>query len=241
MIVLFTDYGLQGPYVGEVEAMLFSYAPSERVINLLSDVPAQNVQSGAYLLAALSTNFPRETIFFCVVDPGVGSAQDPPVVIKLGDHQFVGPHNGLFDIVSRRSATVECWQITYQPPKLSNSFHGRDLYAPVCAMLAKQQPIPGKKMAWIPRCNWPDDLAEIIYFDGFGNAWTGSRAEALDVQTTLLIEGNQIRHADTFASVTPGEPFWYENSSGLVEIAVNQGSAREQLGLVIGSKLKRFV
>ena len=238
MIVLFTDYGLQGPYVGEVEAMLFRYAPSERVINLLSDVPRQNVQAGACLLAALSANFPKRTIFFCVVDPGVGGGKEIPVIIRLGDHRFVGPHNGLFDLVTRRGEAVECWQITYQPAKLSNSFHGRDLYAPVCAMLAKQQPVPGKKIAWAQRHHWPDDLPEIIYFDTFGNAWTGIRAATVDVQTTLKIEGKEIAHADTYAHVAPGTPFWNENSCGLLEIAVNQGSARDVLGLEIGIKVR---
>lgn len=238
MIVLFTDYGQQGPYIGEIEAMLFRYAPSERVINLLCDVPAQNVQAGAYLLAALSADFPKGTIFFCVVDPGVGSGRDLPVVIRLVDHLFVGPHNGLFDLVSRWSATVECWQITYQPVKLSNSFHGRDLYAPVCAMLARQQPVPGRKIAWSQRYNWPDDLAEIIYFDSFGNAWTGIRAAAMEVSKTLVVAGREIKHSDSFAGVPPGTSFWYENSSGLVEIAVNRGCAREELGLEIGSEVR---
>jgi len=217
--------------------MLFRYAPAERVVNLMADVPRQQVQAGAYLLAALSRNFPKGTTFFCVVDPGVGSGQDLPIMIRMNEHRFVGPHNGLFDLVTRQADTVDCWEITYQPAKLSNTFHGRDLYAPVCAMLANQQPIPGRKITWAKRHNWPDDLPEIIYCDRFGNAWTGIRAATLDVNTTLMVAGQSIRHADTFASVATGVPFWYENSSGLAEIAVNQGSAHGQLGLEIGSKL----
>ena len=240
MIVLFTDYGLQGPYIGEVEAQLFRYAPSERVVNLMADVPRQNVQSAAYLLAALSDNFPRGTTFFCVVDPGVGSGRDKPIVIRMGEQRFVGPHNGLFDIVTRRrEETVDCWEITYQPENLSNSFHGRDLYAPVCAMIANQQPISGRRVDWAQCYNWPDDLAEVIYFDGFGNAWTGIRADTIDAETTLEIAGRQVKNADTFANVAQGEYFWYTNSSGLLEIAVNQGSAKEVLGLEIGSRITR--
>jgi len=239
MIVLFTDYGLQGPYLGEVEAKLFRYAPSERVVNLMADVPRQNVCAAAYLLAALSDGFPNGTTFFCVIDPGVGSGSDRPVLIRMGERRFVGPHNGLFDIVTRRGNNVDCWEITYQPEKLSNSFHGRDLYAPVCAMIANQQPVPGKKIDWMPRYNWPEDLAEVIYMDGFGNAWTGMRAGNMEVDSILVVAGKQVKHADTFAKVSPGEAFWYENSSGLVEIAVNQGSAREVLGLEIGSKVSQ--
>jgi hypothetical protein len=235
MIVLFTDYGLAGPYLGEVEAVLFRYAPAERVIRLMADVPPQNVQAGAYLLAALSRGFPKGSIFFCVVDPGVGSGRDPPIMIRMNEHRFVGPHNGLFDIVTRSTGIVDCWEITYQPVKLSNSFHGRDLYAPVCAMLAKQQPVPGKKVAWSQRHSWPDDLAEIIYFDGFGNAWTGLRASSMDPDTTLTVAGKAVKHALTFADANAGEPFWYENSSGLVEIAVNRGSAEKTLELKVGT------
>lgn len=238
MIVLFTDYGLEGPYVGEVEAQLFRYAPSEKVIRLVNDVPRQNVKAGAYLLAALSGNFPRGTIFFSVIDPGVGSGRDKPVVIRMGEHRFVGPHNGLFDIVTRHGGDIESWEITWDPPELSGTFHGRDLYAPVCAMIANQQPIPGKSMAWKECHNWPDELKEIIYFDGFGNAWTGIHAEDVDTESLLVVDRNEIKHADTFADVSTGEPFWYANSSGLVEVAVNQGSAREVLNLEVGSKIK---
>ena len=219
--------------------MLFRYAPSERVINLMADVPRQNVHSAAYLLAALAGGFPRGTTFFCVIDPGVGGGQDLPVLIRMDEYRFVGPHNGLFDIVTRRGGQVDCWEITYQPDRLSSSFHGRDLYAPVCAMLANQQPIPGRKIDWQQRFNWPDDLAEVIYFDAFGNAWTGIRAHTVDTAAVLQAAGQLIRHADTFSSVPRGEIFWYANSSGLLEIAVNQGSAREVLGLAIGSTIDR--
>lgn len=237
MIILFTDYGLNGPYLGEVEAMIFRYAPKERVINLLADVPRHNPQAGAYLLASYAGRFPNGTIFFCVVDPGVGSGADKPVIIRMGDHRFVGPHNGLFDIVVRRAAQMECWEITWKPEQLSSSFHGRDLYAPVCAMLANQQPVPGKKLDWRPRYDWPDDLNRIIYIDHFGNCMTGVRAGRISRDAMITVGNREIINAETFASVKKGEAFWYENANGLVEIAVNHGSARELLDLEIGSEI----
>ncbi len=237
MIVLFTDYGLQGPYLGEVEAALLRYAPNERIINLFADVPRQDPRAGAYLLAAYAPRFPRGTIFFCVVDPGVGSGADRPVVIRVGNQRFVGPHNGLFDIVTRQSDEVECWEITWQPPELTRTFHGRDLYAPACAMLANQQPVPGKKAAWRERWGWPDDLYEVIYIDGFGNAMTGIRAEGISEQAAVTAGGQAVKNADTFSSVKKGEAFWYANSAGLLELAVNQGSAAESLGLKIGTEI----
>lgn len=237
MIALFTDYGLQGPYLGELEAALFRYAPSERVINLFADVPRQDPQAGAYLLAAYSRGLPPGSIFCCVVDPGVGSGADKPVMLRLGEHRFVGPHNGLFDIVTHRAAEVESWHITWRPESLSRTFHVRDLYAPVCAMLANQQPVPGKRLEWRRRHDWPDDIPRIIYIDGFGNAITGMRAAWLGAAGNLQVGEHTLTRAGTFAEVPRGQAFWYENSSGLVEIAVNQGSAADALGLTVGSEV----
>ena len=238
MIVLFTDYGLEGPYIGEVEAVLFRYAPAERVITLFADIPRQNPQCAAYLLAAYSGGFPRGTIFFCVIDPGVGSGRDMPVVIRIGDHRYVGPHNGTFDIVARRGGNVQCWEVTWEAERMSRSFHGRDLYARVCAMLANQQPVPGKPRDWRPRYDWPDDLSKIIYIDHFGNLMTGIRASEIDESAIISIADREINNAETFSSVKKGEIFWYENSTGLVEIALNQGSAAETLSAVIGSEVE---
>jgi len=237
MIVLVTDYGLKGPYLGEVEAVLFRYAPAQRVITLFADVPRHNPQAGAYLLAAYGRGFPNGTIFFCVVDPGVGGGRDKPVVLRIGDHSFVGPHNGLFDIVARRATGVECWEITWQAEDLSASFHGRDLYAPVCAMLANQQPIPGRRIDWRPRHDWPDDLEKIIYIDHFGNLISGIRAAGIDSSAVVHIGGLALNNAVTFAAAKQGEAFWYANSSGLVEIAVNRGSAATDLSAAIGSEI----
>ncbi|MEJ2760840.1 MAG: SAM-dependent chlorinase/fluorinase [Gammaproteobacteria bacterium] len=240
MIVLFTDYGLKGPYLGELEAAIFRYAPGERVINLFADVPRQDPRSAAYLLSAYSRGFPARTLFCCVIDPGVGSGADKPVIIRCGEHRFVGPHNGLFDVVTRDSGEVQCSEITWRPEKVSNTFHGRDIYAPVCAMLANQQPVPGKSIPWRPRHDWPEDLYRIIYIDGFGNAVSGVRAAAAGEATLLRIGDRDIKRATTFSDVAVGEAFWYENSSGLVEIAVNQGSAAEALGIGIAAEFTLF-
>ena len=85
--------------------------------------------------------------------------------------------------------------------------------------------------------DWPDDLAEIIYLDDFGNAMTGLRASTLDGGRQLQVGGRAVAPARTFGEVAPGEAFWYANSCGLAEIAVNQGSAREQLGVTVGDRV----
>ena len=128
MIFLFTDYGLEGPYTGQVETVLHQQAPNEKVINLMADAPRNNPKASAYLLASLVSHTPEGSILFCVVDPGVGSDADKPVMLKIDGRWYVGPNNGLFDIVIRQSREIEVWEITWKPGKLSNSFHGRDIY-----------------------------------------------------------------------------------------------------------------
>ena len=238
MIALFTDYGLQGPYLGQVEAVLHKLLPTEKVINLLADAPRNNPKASAYLLAAFSRALTTdaETIFFSVIDPGVGSFQDPPVIIKADGQWYLGPDNGLFDIVYRRSSGVECWRLDWRPETLSASFHGRDLYAPAVAMIRKNEN-PGDIIPWKDRHGWPDDLNEIVYVDHFGNCMTGIRSEFQSDIGVIKINGITIPFADTFSSVPHGTAFWHGNSQGLIEIALNGGNAAKQLNLEIGTEL----
>ena len=238
LIAFFTDYGLHGPYLGQVQAVLHRFLPGEKIINLLADAPRNNPRASAYLLAAFSRAFGAApgTIFFSVVDPGVGSFQDQPVVIKADGQWYVGPDNGLFDIVCRRSSELQCRRLDWRPETLSASFHGRDLYAPAAAMIRKND-IPGEEIPWEDRHGWPDDLAEIIYVDHFGNCMTGIGSEALEENRVIRVNGITIPYADTFSSVPHDNTFWYGNSQGLIEIAVNRGSAAERLNLAIGTEL----
>lgn len=235
MIVLFTDYGVTGPYTGQLEIMLRGRAPDTPVINLCADVQRQNPKAAAYLLAALRQSLSEPAVWLCVVDPGVGTWTDQPVMLNLDGRWFVGPDNGLFDIVGRRARQCSGYVIRWRPDVLSTSFHGRDLYAPVAAELAQGRHPAAEACNWQPRHQWPDDLNEVIYIDAFGNAMTGMRAASLDPGAELIINGNTLGHAATFANVAPGAAFWYENSNGLVEIAVNQGSAEDELELEVGN------
>ncbi len=238
MIVLFTDFGGSGLYVGQIKAVLARDAPSARVIDLLHDAPAFDAKRSAYLLAALVDVFPSEAVFLCVVDPGVGGER-AALVVEADGRRFVGPDNGLFEMVLRRAARSAAWNITWRPATLSPTFHGRDLFAPVAALIAGGKEVPGKAIdvETIRRPDWPDDLDEIVYIDHYGNAMTGRRAKT--VPATVVVEAgrHRISRAATFSEAARGAPFWYENSSGLVEIAVNQGRASDQLGLAIGDAI----
>ena len=106
MIFLFTDYGLEGPYIGQVETVIHQLAPNEKVINLIADAPRNKPKESAYLLASLISGIPEGCIIFSVVDPGVGSDEDKPVILKIDGRWFVGADNGLFDIVARPTKAI---------------------------------------------------------------------------------------------------------------------------------------
>jgi S-adenosyl-L-methionine hydrolase (adenosine-forming) len=233
--VLFTDFGLEGPYSGQMKAVLRRDAPASGVIDLFADAPPGNPKAGAYLLAAYAAWFPAGTVFLCVVDPGVGGAR-APLIVEADGRVFVGPDNGLFELVLRRAASARVSAITWRPEKLSASFHGRDLFAPVAARLAMGETPPARSHAPSRHADWPDDLAEIVYIDRYGNTLTGLRASALAAGAKLSAgAGRGIARAETFSAVTPGAAFWYANSNGLAEIAVNLGRASEKLALAIGA------
>jgi S-adenosyl-L-methionine hydrolase (adenosine-forming) len=235
-ILLFTDFGADDLYVGQVEAMLDRYAPGVRVIDLLHEAPPFDVRASAHLLAALAQGLPRGHVFLGVVDPGVGSDRGA-VVLRADGRWYVGPDNGLFSVVAARAASKSVWRITGHPPGVSPSFHGRDVFAPMAAAVATDD-FPNKNVA--PAADLAvrfggEDLAEVIYVDHYGNCFTGLRARGLPQTHRLVVHGRELAHARVFADAPPGTAFWYENSSGLVEIAVNHGSAARELGLAVGT------
>ena len=240
MIRIFTDYGLNGPYAGQLHGVLKRNAPEAPAIDLMHDAPARNPRAAAYLLAALASELAEGDVCLAVVDPGVGGAR-PPVIVLADGRRFVGPGNGLFEIIQRRARTAKAWTIDWRPETLSATFHGRDLFAPVAAMLARGHWPACTPMAenWRedpgrPGARWPDDLDEAIYTDGFGNVMTGLRAAGLSDRATVEIAGKLFSRAHTFGDVAESQGFWYENSLGLVEISVNGGSAAQQYGIATG-------
>jgi S-adenosylmethionine hydrolase len=237
MIFLFTDFGASGIYVGQVKAVLQERAPQSPVIDLLHDAPVFNVKAGAHLLAALAARLPKESVTFAVVDPGVGGPRQPVAVLADG-RWFVGPDNGLISVAAARAKKCELYSIGWRPKQLSASFHGRDLFAPLAAMLARgDRKTPKLKKAALAVSFGADDLGEVIYVDHFGNLVTGLRAGAVPQGRKLVINGRGIPHARVFSEARQGEVFWYENSLGLVEIAANSASAQQVLGLKPGDRL----
>ena len=236
MIVLFTDFGMAGPYLGQMKAVLYREAPGVPVVDLFADAPAAMPKPSAYLLAAYAVWFPPDSVVLAVVDPGVGGSR-AAAVVEADGRLYVGPDNGLFELVIRRAKTVRFWQISWRPAGLSASFHGRDLFAPVAAQLARGA-APSDRLDRYEigrRADWPDELPEIVYIDHYGNAMTGIRAAALPEGARLGAGGRLLSPARTFSEVAAGQAFWYANANGLAEVAVNRGRADAALGLAIGS------
>lgn len=239
MIVLFTDFGLSGPYVGQVKAVLYRLAPAVPVVDLFADAPTHDPRASAYLLASFRDEFPVGTVFECVVDPGVGSAR-AALAVEADGRWFVGPDNGLFEPILRRAKRWAGWALAPGDGRMTATFHGRDLFAPAAARLALGMAAPALGATpIIPQRypDWPDDLAEVVYVDHFGNLTTGLRAAMVPKASTLRLGGWRLNRARTYADVPQGEAFWYENSNGLVEIAVNQGRACDILTAGLGTEI----
>jgi len=169
-----------------------------------------------------------------------------PAFLNLDGRWYVSPDNGLLELVQRRSeVTPRWWDILWRPERMSETFHGRDLFAPVAARLARgETPMSEAEdyddapLARIQRLDWPDDLAEIIYIDGFGNAMAGIRAEKVPDDAEISVAGRAIRRTQKFSDVSEGELMWYENANGLLEISVNLGRADAMLNLTVGSQVR---
>lgn len=237
MIVTFTDFGWQGTYLAEIELQLAKLVPNERILHLIKDAPKYNPHAAGCLLATHVNAYPKHTVFLGVVDPDVGSDRRKPVVLFADDRWYVGPGNGLFDSVALAAEEPPKWfEIIWQPEQLTRSFHGRDLFAPIAAHIANKfnvdtvcRPLEVNREDLHGGC-----IDTVIYIDHFGNCMTGisgASGKQLKVGDTVL------DYAETFSDVQKGQPFWYFNSVGLVELAVNQGSAAEQLKLAVGDKV----
>ena len=245
MIHLFSDFGLEGPYIGQVKAVLGHEAPGAPVVDLVSDAPACNPRAASYLLAAYDRECREGDVVIGVVDPCVGGER-AALSLLVDGCWYVGPDNGLFHaVIDQGSDDISAWRIAWCPARLSASFHGRDLFAPIAARLALGEGPSEKASAdfdpihidKLHRTDWPADSTEVVYIDRFGNLITGLRAATLARKYMIEVDGQVLASKRTFSDVSPGEAFCYENANGLLEIAVNQGSAAAYFHLSIGDEV----
>lgn len=253
-VVLLTDFGLADGYVGQMKGVLLGVAPGAPIVDLSHAVPPQDVRTGGFVLRTAYRTFPDGTVFCCVVDPGVGSDRRPVAVRVRADgrrYRLVGPDNGLFSAVLSE-ATVEAAVVLddpgYHRDRVSRTFHGRDLFAPVAGHLARGVALEtlGSALAVDRLVRLPGVPAvpvgrtwrvRIQHVDRFGNLVTNLRSERLDRGPpgwrVRLDADDPIPVATTFADVGLGDPVAYPGSSGFLEIGVRNGSAADELGLVL--------
>jgi len=235
MLVLYTDFGHGSYYAGQMEAVCRSMAPAVPCVALTHNAPCCDPRAASVLLAALAAAMPQGAIFVCVVDPGVGSGRRP-LVVRDNGCWFVGPDNGL--MVAAVGPDADWFRLDWRPDQLSDTFHGRDLFAPAAAKL-----VLGERLAMSPIADpvgrdWSRQLAQVIDVDRFGNLVTGLQAKGLSDSATVRLGGAQMHHARCFSDVEPNTLFWYRNSFGLIEIAANGGNAAQLLQAQRGDNIE---
>ncbi len=242
MILLFTDYGWQAAYVGQLKAAIYAVSRTASVIDLQHDAPIFNPRASAYLLASLIDFLPPDALILAVVDPGVGDAARRPLVMKADGRHYVGPDNGLFNVIAKQAEVVKFWRIDWQPPRLTKTFHGRDLFAPIAAMLDQGDEPELTRLAVedMGFADWSAELAEVIYVDNFGNVISGLKGSSVSTDMRIVLGEREVCFSQTFSAVGEDEGFWHINANGLVEIAVNQGTAALAYNLKIGDPVYMY-
>ena len=254
-IATLTDFGLKDNFVGVMKAVILKINPKVDIIDLCHGIEPQQVIQGALILRSSYRFFPKQTIFACVIDPGVGSNRKA-VIVKTADYTFLAPDNGLLSFVFEEEKNIQIYEIAnpkYFLKPVSQTFHGRDIFAPIAAHLSRGvlpktlgPRIPDIKTLYLPtpHLNAKKDKidGEIIYIDSFGNLISNINEEYLREfkgKITVTLCGKMIhdlQHA--YGNVAPGMPLAIINSMGYLEISINNGSARDLLKAHIGSAVK---
>jgi S-adenosylmethionine hydrolase len=245
-VTLLTDFGTSDSYVAEVKGVLLSTCREAALVDITHAIPPGDVRAGAYLLGRTWHRFPRGSIHFAVVDPGVGTGR-AAIALHTCGHWFVGPDNGLFTPVLQEAPTGLVLLPTR--PEMAPTFHGRDLFAPAAAALACGTPLevlgphfgamPQRLAYTEPHYEGKSVIGEIVYVDRFGTLVTNLTPELVPPYAVVEVEGVEIVPlCRTFGDVATGGLVSYVGSGGAVEIAVRDGSAARRLGLGIGGRVR---
>jgi hypothetical protein len=254
-IGLITDFGLTDPYVGQVRAVLARKAPNCPVVDISHHVAPFNVAQAGFFLAASYEHFPSDAVILAVVDPGVGTDRRI-ACLEIGNRLLVAPDNGLLTLALNRAwSEVRAYDLSKAmdaPRKVSHTFHGRDVFAPLAAWLAL-----GGRPEGVGREINPSDLvtqtwsspgidsgraaAHVVHIDRFGNCVLNLEAGCLGTPNGLRMEspaGGPLAYAVKYADMPEGEPGLLEGSQGFLELAVNQRSAAKRFGLSMGDAVE---
>ena len=256
LVTLTTDFGTADGYAAALKGVLATRAPAARVLDLAHDVPPGDVTAAAWLLGRSVPFFPPGTVHLAVVDPGVGTGRRR-LLLEVAGRVLVGPDNGIFSLVMRRlggprqAVALDPARLP-APPGTSAVFEGRDVFAPAAAeianAIASAATVPelvrwGEPIEeWI-RLPWPEPVqedggwrGEVLAVDRFGNATTNLTPEY--GPGPLHVAGVVVRRGRSYADAREGEALVLEGSSGLLEVAVNRGSAAQALGIAAGTPVR---
>lgn len=264
IITLTTDFGLSDAYVGTMKGVMLGVAPDARLVDITHSVDPQEIHQAAYIVQTFYAYFPPGTVHLVVVDPGVGGERRP-IVMVTPDAMFVAPDNGVLTYVWRDAqarwgheqvAVYELAERRYWLQRISNTFHGRDIFAPVAAHLAAgtRPGAMGPQLAGITEAALEQPangrrgelVGRIIHVDHFGNCITNITPEHLaregmgDRITVQIIDQRIPGLFRTYAEGTPGSLLVLVGSSGRLELAVCNGSAARALGVGMGDTVKVF-
>ena len=252
MITLTTDFGLKDPYVAEMKGVILSINPKATVIDVSHGIEKFNVQMGAFTLASATAYFPKDTVHVAVVDPGVGT-QRRAIVIQTKRAFFVGPDNGVLMLAAQSQGVEHIYELSNPNLRLSNAsntFHGRDIFAPAAAYLdrgAKPRDFGAEiKNPMTPTFSAVEISAgaltsEVLYVDDFGNIVTNIKEKNTINAESLTLKLPQLsvkaKFCRVYGEAEPSETVVLVGSHGFVEVAVNQGSAAERFHVRVGDRI----
>jgi len=249
-ITLLTDFGVRDGFVGTMKGVITGINPTARMIDLSHDIPPQDIDAAAFVLAASFQYFSENTIHVVVVDPSVGSDRNI-ILASAGGYWFLASDNGVLTLALRQAGRARYWRVSnreYFLPDVSRTFHGRDIFAPVAAHLSMGIPpeeigVPVntliRKAYPAPRRVKNGIRGRVQYIDHFGNAITNiePRHLGLSVKKRRIVIGDAeiVGISQSYAAVASGQLLAIFGSSGFLEIAVNSGSALDILSLEVGT------
>ncbi len=239
-----TDFGSSDGYVAAMKATALSICPEVTLVDISHEISPGDIEQAGFVLSQCCEFFPHQTIFICVVDPGVGSAREI-LLVETGRHIYIAPDNGLLKYVFQHEAAAVVSRLdpsaVSQRP-ISATFHGRDIMAPAAGLLAQGTPAAAISQPFAGYVRGPDVAAtrqgtaihgNVIHIDRFGNcisnipgAWLTAGAEA--VRFGAMSEQALRRF---YGEVPPGEPICLIGSHGYLELAVRDGQAAERYGI----------
>jgi S-adenosylmethionine hydrolase len=254
IITLTTDFGTSSPFAAAVKGVILSINPAARVVDLSHEVPPHDLRHAAFFLAEALPYFPPGTLHVVVVDPEVGTGRNILYVSVAGQRLLV-PDNGCWTLLAEGHAqplrVLRVAEPRFWRPTVSNTFHGRDIFAPVAAYLSLGvnpadlgPPVTSwRELAWPAPARRPDGITgEVIFVDHFGNLITNICGTTLSTcppaARVSVAAGAEARRVRAYADAAPGELVALVSSSGLLEVAVVQGSAARRLSAGAGTPVR---